>query len=120
VATTDNNVAATASPSGQITAIAGMGAQAVSVTFTSDDSRPTSNLRLRNVPVEPPPGWSSDSNNFNCAAVGGGALRRLALTFAPAVPDSGTLTLGSGYINNAGIAKTGTVAIAYSAAKAPP
>ncbi len=45
-ATTNDNVVATPSPSGQINAVVGMGSQAVSVTFTTDDGRPATALQL--------------------------------------------------------------------------
>jgi hypothetical protein len=40
---------------------------------------------------------------------------QLALTYAPTAADSGTLSLGYSYKNNAGQSKTGTVNIAYRA-----
>jgi hypothetical protein len=40
---------------------------------------------------------------------------QLPLTYAPTALDSGTLSLGFSYSNDAGIAKTGTVNIAYRA-----
>ena len=41
---------------------------------------------------------------------------QLSLTYAPTVPAPGTLTLGFSYTNDSGIVKTGTTAIAYTAA----
>jgi hypothetical protein len=49
-----------------------------------------------------------------------GAGCQLALTYAPTAAATGTLTLGFSYTNDAGIAKTGTVSIAYTATIPPP
>jgi hypothetical protein len=40
---------------------------------------------------------------------------QLALSYAPTAMDSGSVTLNYTYTNNSGIAKTGTVAISYTA-----
>ena len=45
---------------------------------------------------------------------------QISLSYAPAVADSGSLTLTFGYTNNSGIAKTGNIAVAYTATVPPP
>jgi hypothetical protein len=45
--------------------------------------------------------------------VSDGTVCQLPLTYAPTALGSGTLSLGFSYSNDAGIAKTGTVNIAY-------
>jgi hypothetical protein len=117
-AATDDNVIGT--PSEASVAVTTGTSTAIDVIFTTDDGNAGGNLSISSGLTSLPAGWSSGSSSFNCAAVGGGAACKLSLNFAPTAPDSGTLTLIFGYINNAGIAKTGTVAIAYSAADPPP
>ena len=40
---------------------------------------------------------------------------QLALTYAPLIPDSGTLSFGFTYTNNSGVVKSGTATLVYSA-----
>jgi hypothetical protein len=56
---------------------------------------------------------------FSCAAVSTGSGSVLNLIYAPVAADSGTLTLDFSYPNDFGIAKMGTVSIAYFAGKLP-
>jgi hypothetical protein len=114
-ATTNDNVAGTASPMGQINAVVGAGAQAVSVTFTTDDGRPATALQLTSSLAALPAGWSSVDSSFACSGLGSGSGCQLPLMYAPSAAGSGTLTLNYSYMNNAGVAKTGTVSIAYRA-----
>jgi hypothetical protein len=113
-ATSNDNAVATVSPTGQITAVAPSGSQAVTVTFTTDDSRAATALQLTSSLSALPVGWSSTDTSFSCAGFGGGStVCQLPLTFAPAVYGGGTLTLNYSYMNNASESKTGTVNIAY-------
>jgi hypothetical protein len=114
-ATTNDNVAGAASPTGQINAVVGQGAQAVSVTFTSDDGRTATALQLTSGLASLPAGWSSTDATFACSAVSAGTGCELPLMYTPTAAGSGTLTLNYAYKNNAGAAKTGTVNIAYRA-----
>lgn len=114
-ATTNDNAVATTSPVGQINAILGQGSQAVSVTFTTDDGRPATDLQLTSPLSALPAGWSAAPAPFTCNGFGGGNGCRLSLTYAPTTPGSGTLTLNYSYLNNAGEPKTGSVSIAYRA-----
>ncbi len=114
-ATTNDNAIATASPSGQINAVVGMGTQSVSVTFTTDDGRPATALQLTSSLTALPAGWSSTDSTFACSGFSSGNDCRLTLMYAPAAAGTGTLTLTYAYQNNAGEAKTGTVSIAYRA-----
>jgi len=114
-ATTNDNVVGTVSPTGQVNAVVGMPAQAVLVTFTSDDARTATNLQLTSNPGALPAGWSSASSSFACSGVTSGTGCQLALSYAPLVYGSGTLNLAYSYINNAGETKTGTVNIPYRA-----
>ena len=87
----------------------------VTVTFTTDDGNLASALSVTSGLAALPAGWSSASSSFSCASVSVGACCQLALTYAPTAAATGTLTLGFNYTNDAGIAKTGTVSIAYTA-----
>jgi hypothetical protein len=112
--TANNNVAGTATPSGQINVIAGSGSQAVSIVFATDDGNTASGLSISTDLSALPAGWSHSGGSFACANVSGSSCE-LMLQYAPSAAASGTLTLGFGYTSNAGIAKTGTVAIDYVA-----
>jgi hypothetical protein len=111
-ATTNDNVVGTPSPSGQITVFAGVGSQAVSVTFTTDDGRSATGLTLTTALSSLPAGWTGP-NAFTCATVSTGSGCILNLTFAPGAASTGTLTLGYSYTNNAGMQKTGSVQVPY-------
>jgi hypothetical protein len=113
-ATSNDNAVATAAPTGQINAVVG-GAQAVSVTFTTDDGRTATSLQLTSSLAALPTGWSSTAGTFSCSGFGSGNGCQLPLNYAPLSADSGTLNLTFNYKNNAGQAKSGTVNIAYRA-----
>jgi hypothetical protein len=112
-ATTNDNVAGTAAPSGQITAMLGSPSQPVSVTFTTDDGRLATALQLTSNLTALPAGWSATSGVFNCSVVTSGTTCQLMLAYAPSGVDNGTLNLGYTYVNNAGQSKSGTVVIPY-------
>jgi hypothetical protein len=114
-ATTDNNVAGLASPSGQINAIVGTGSQLVTVTFTTDDGRPATALQVTTDLLALPVGWSSPQSTFTCSGVDVGSGCQMALAYAPVAAARGTLPLTYTYKNNAGLTKTGSVNIAYRA-----
>jgi hypothetical protein len=114
-ATTNDNAIATASPTGQINAVAPSGSQAVSVTFTTDDGRPATALQLTSSLSALPAGWSSTATSFSCSGFSSGNGCRLPLMYAPTVAGSGTLTLSYAYINNAGQSKSASVNVAYRA-----
>jgi len=114
-ATTNDNVVATAAPSGPVNVIVGGGTEAVSVTFTTDDGRPASALAITSGLGALPAGWSTAASSFSCSGVASGNGCQLALNFAPSGPQNGTLTLGYAYFNDAGESKGGSVNIAYAA-----
>jgi hypothetical protein len=114
-ATTDDNVVGTPSPTGQINAVVGAGAQPVAVTFTTDDGRPATALQLTNSLAALPAGWSSPDTTFACSGLSSGNGCQLLLTYAPGAADSGMLALSYSYANDAGKAKTGSLNIAYRA-----
>jgi hypothetical protein len=116
-ATTNDNAVATVSPTGQINAVLGQGAQAVLVTFTTDDGRPATALQLTSSlsPGALPAGWSSTAGTFSCGSFSSGNSCQLALTYAPTSPGGGTLVLNYAYLNDAGEPLTGAVNIAYRA-----
>jgi hypothetical protein len=114
-ATTNDNVVGTASPTGQINAVVGMGTQSVAVAFTTDDGRPATALELTSSLAALPAGWSSTDAAFACSGLSSGNGCLLTLRYAPLAAASGTLTLNYAYKNNAGESKTGSVNIAYRA-----
>ncbi len=114
-ATTDDNAVATASPSGQVNAVVGMGSQAVVATFTTDDGRPATALQLTGDLTALSPGWSSTASSFTCSGFSSGTGCQLPLTYAPTGAGSGTLTLTYTYLNNAGVSRTGSLDIPFRA-----
>jgi hypothetical protein len=113
-ATTNNNVIGTVSPAGQIVATVGQGSQKVSVNFTTDDGNSASAFTLTGLGTLPA-GWSSSAGSLACGSVSTGNGCQASLTYAPAAPASGTLTLTYSYKDNSGDPKTGTVLIRYAA-----
>jgi hypothetical protein len=112
-ATSNDNVVGTASPTGQIVAMLGSPAQAVSVAFTTDDNRLATALQVTSNLAALPPGWTNIAGSFACSVLGSGSTCKLLLNYAPTGVDNGTLTLNYAYVNNAAEAKTGSVAIDY-------
>jgi hypothetical protein len=112
-ATTNDNIVGTVAPTGQIGGPIGNAAQAVAVTFTTDDGFPATDLSVTSGLSSLPVGWSSSVNTLTCAHISTGAGCRVNLSFIPTATATGTLSLGYAYTNNAGTAKTGTVNIAY-------
>ncbi|HEX3847664.1 MAG TPA: hypothetical protein VHV81_09805 [Steroidobacteraceae bacterium] len=113
--TTNDNVVATASPSGQINAVVGAGNQPVTVTFTTDDGRPASALTVTTDITHLPSGWSSTLASFSCSTLSTGSGCRLPLTYAPSGAGGGTLSLAYAYIDDSGNAKTGSIGVSYQA-----
>lgn len=111
-ATTNDNAVATMSPTGTIEANGGAG-QPVTITFTTDDGNIASGLSISSSALLAlPAGWNG-GNAFSCTAFSTGSGCRLSLMFTPAAASSGTLQLGYTYLDNAGVAKSGTVSIPY-------
>lgn len=113
--TSANNIIATASPAGQVTAIEKTGGRAVAVTFTTDNGKAATNLTLTSPLSALPAGWSSSSKAFSCASVSTGNGCTLNLTYAPTALARGTLTLNYAYSDDAGTAETGSLNLAYAA-----
>ena len=84
VATANNNVIATASPTGQINAVAGGGGQPVIVNFTTDNGYAATNLVLSTDLTALPSGWSSKAAGLSCAIVSTGSGCQLAFDYMPA------------------------------------
>jgi hypothetical protein len=114
-----NNVVATAMPSGQINALLGAGMQSVSVNFTSDTSNATLDAAITNLSVSTdlsalPAGWSSASPSFSCAVVTTGNGCELVLTYQPTSSASGVITLNYAYTDDSGAPRTGSLNIPYA------
>jgi hypothetical protein len=114
-ATTNDNVTATPSPTGQINAVVGMGTQTVTVVFTTDDGRLATDLQITDGLAALPAGWTSSASPFACATLSSGSGCQLTLTYNPPLRAAGTLTLDYSYKNNANQTKTGSLAIPYRA-----
>lgn len=112
-ATTNDTVVAT--PSTPSLSVAVASTTSVSVSFVTNDGNPASQLSLSTALATLPAGWSAASPGFSCATLSAGTACVLSLEYAPAAPAAGTLVLDFGYINDSGIANTGTVNIAYDA-----
>lgn len=114
-ATTNDNVVATPSPSGQINAVVGQGSQSVAVVFTTDDTRLATALQVTSDLTMLPAGWSGPST-FACSTVSTGSTCQLNLSYAPTgYTLSGTLMVNYAYKDNAGQTKSATVSIPYRA-----
>lgn len=116
--TSNDNVAAVASPSGQINAaIANTGGQPVpvAVEFNTDDGRPASNLFVTSDLKTLPAGWTSAKSTFSCGSVSTGNGCLLPLTYAPTALASGTFTLTYVYEDDSGAAKGGLLNVNYAA-----
>jgi hypothetical protein len=112
---THDTLVATASPAGQITAVQASGAQAVAVTFTTDDGQPATGVQLLSALTALPPGWSSTAKSFFCPSAAAGNGCQLQLEYAPSTLASGTLTLQYTYDDSAGMENFGSLNIAYAA-----
>jgi hypothetical protein len=113
-ATQNDNVAAVASPTGQVDAAIGGGKQAVTVNFTTDDGNAATQLAVTNDLSNLPAGWSSGTSSFSCAIVSSGSGCQLLLYFAPASHTSGVLPLQYSYVDDSGALRTGTLNIPYA------
>jgi hypothetical protein len=114
-AITHDTVVASASPSGQITAVETSGSQTVSVTFMTDDGNAASALNLTSALTALPPGWSSSATMFTCGTISTGNGCQLQLTYAPTTLSSGVLTLSYAYFDAGGTPNAGLVNIPYAA-----
>jgi hypothetical protein len=117
-ATTDDTMVGTPSP-GSLNLVIGASAT-VAVSFVTDDGNPASLLALGDALSSLPSGWSTASSGFNCTTVSAGSACTLTLTYAPTVAAASSLTLPFTYTNDAGIARAGSVTIAYTAVPPPP
>lgn len=115
-ATSNDNVTASASPSGQINATVAQGSQSVVLTFVTDDGRPATDLQITTNLNALPIGWSSASPAFSCASLNNSANGcKLSLIYSPTMADTGIFSLGFQYKNNTLETKTGTLAVNYRA-----
>ncbi|HSB96764.1 MAG TPA: hypothetical protein VLC91_09955, partial [Spongiibacteraceae bacterium] len=114
-ATVANNIVASAAPAGQIAGIVNS-SRSVAVTFATDDGHPASGLVVTSDLAALPAGWSSNGGaTFGCASVVAGNACQLSLAYAPSAIGGGTLALDYSYLDNSGVAKTGTLNIPYTA-----
>lgn len=117
VATLHDNVVATASPTGEISAAIGAGAQPVNVAFTTDDGNAATNLVLTTDLTALPPGWTSAQASFSCAIVSTGSGCQLALSYAGSSSTGGVLTLQYTYLDDSGAPESGSLSIPYASTK---
>jgi len=113
--TTNGTVVATATPMGQVNAVAKTGSQAVAITFTTGDGKAARNLQILSDLSALPAGWSSSSSRFACGGVSTGNGCQLTLDYAPATIASGTLSLNYSYLDAGGTYNVGSFNIAYAA-----
>jgi hypothetical protein len=111
-----NSVTTSVVPPGPVAGVVGA-TNTMTVTFASSDGAAVGNLALVTNPASLPSGWSLQSAVLPCATVTGASACQLQLTYTPtAAATPGTLTLDFTYTDDAGAARTGSVAIGYSAA----
>jgi hypothetical protein len=111
-----NSVTTSVAPTGPVQGVVGS-TSTVSVTFTSGDGAPDSNVALVTDPGSLPSGWSVQGSALPCATVTGAGSCQLQLAYAPTTAvASATLTLEFSYTDDADAARTGSVVISYSAA----
>jgi hypothetical protein len=111
-ATANDNVVGAVSPVAPISVAAGF-AQPVLVTFTTDDGFQATNLSMDLSTL--PTGWTATATPFTCSTISTGTACQATLTYCPpASGDNSTLQLNYGYSDNAGVAKSGSVNIAYT------
>ena len=111
--TASDNVLATASPTGQVAAAVGKGAQSVTVGFTTDDGNAATDLIVTTDLTALPFGWSTTTPAFTCAIVSTGSGCDLMLSYSPTAAGGGILHLNYVYVDEAGVAKTGSLNIPY-------
>lgn len=113
--TASGNVSATVLPAGQINAVQNSGAQAVTITFDTDNGQSAQNLVLLSARTALPAGWSGSLSGFTCATVSSGGGCQLALSYAPMALTSGTVQLDYGYTSPSGAFTTGSVNLPFAA-----
>ncbi len=88
----------------------------MTITFTTNDANPASDLKITSGLATLPAGWSSPVDSLTCATVSAGTACELTLTYAPTVGAvGGALTLDFSYDNDSDIPGTGSVTLTYSA-----
>ena len=114
--TTHNNLVATKTPSGQVTAVLSQGTQVVNIHFTTDDGIPVTAVSITSGLTSLPTDWTvlGPATTVPCASASTGSGCVLSLQFMPTVRSSGTISLGYAYTDNAGAAQTGTVEVPYA------
>jgi hypothetical protein len=113
-ATTNNNIVATASTSGQVTGYVGIGSQSVTLNFATDDGNPATAFAVTTALSSLPAGWTSNPTSLTCASVTTGNSCQFTLNYAPPSAGTGSLQIAYSYQSNSGVAKTGTVSVPYS------
>lgn len=86
--------------------VVGAKSDTVTVTFTSSDGRPITDLTVDGL-GSLPSGWSGPAT-FGCSSVTTGSGCVLDLTYAPTAGGGGTVNLSYGFVNSAGEAGTGS------------
>jgi hypothetical protein len=111
-ATTSDNVVASPTPVGQITAMTNAGTTPLSVSFATDDGFPATNFTITTASL--PAGWSQTSPS-SCATFSGAAPCVITWAYAPTAPGSGTLSIGYSFNDDSGTLKTSNLPIMYAA-----
>jgi hypothetical protein len=112
-ATTSDNLVYAVSPTAPISAVVNSPSTPVTVTFTTDDGNPATAIAITSGLGTLPAGWTGPAT-FSCATASTGTGCQLTLNYAPTVNGSGTVSLGYGYNDDSGAAKSGTVNINYA------
>ena len=112
-ATTNDHVTGAPSPAGVIASVVGAGGTGITVTFTTDDGQAATSLQLTGAPGALPAGWSVATPGFACEAISSVNPCTLALNYDPPAAATGLLSLSFSYVDNALVARTGSVDISY-------
>ena len=116
-ATANNHVTSSVVPSANPLVVATNSSQIFTVSFTTDDGFPASNLATvgdLTALLAANAGWAATASSFTCATIDGGNGCQMTLTYSPtATNDTGTVQIPFNYINNAGLACTGTLNLNY-------
>jgi len=117
IASADNTVNVTQSPSNPVNTVVGAPSQSVTVTFNSSDSNPVSNVAITSGLTSLPSGWSSPGGStFTCASASNtGSGCQLSLAYTPLAATSGSLQLNYSFHAHSGTTKTASLTINYVA-----
>jgi hypothetical protein len=110
-----NAATATLLPGGPVRGVVGKAGN-VTLSFSTNDGSPASDLHVDTALSSLPAGWTSASTTLDCANFGAGSPCQLALSYAPAAAaPAAVLAIGYRYKDSSGKQQAATASIDYSA-----